>query len=419
VSAPLSVRIPPRTVGPALVLAFALAAGCSEFLAAPAPEPAALSVSVQSAAAAGAPGARAAFDRVDVLRVRLSRGQAVFRDDSFPVAGDGTAIRQRVSIRLESDAEDIGVQATLSAQGRDVFTGAQTVRLVRGRGASAAIAVQPAGLALHVSAAAPSFRSLGDTALAAAAVTFATGDTLQDAALAWSTPDTGVLAVSPAGVLVARSEGAARLVVASGALQDQATVTVRAAVASLALTPDTPRLMRADTVRVRATARDARGHPLARTAAWASLDAAVATVAGSGVVTGVAPGQATIRGTADGVAATARVTVIPRRGALLVTAVDPLDSAVYGAVVRIRRGSAATAADSVVASGSTDFAGHAPFPALDEGPYTVFVQWSSDFAEALAPGVVVLADQQVQRRVTVGYPPDPSPVASRPHAGGR
>src|SRR5438034_2994680 len=59
-----------------------------------------------------------------------------------------------------------------------------------------------------------------------------------------------------------------------------------------------------------ATPRDRNGHPLSgRPVAWATSDAAVATVDGAGRVTGVTAGSATITATSEGVGGTAAVTV--------------------------------------------------------------------------------------------------------------
>src|SRR5437870_13152028 len=66
-----------------------------------------------------------------------------------------------------------------------------------------------------------------------------------------------------------------------------ASVTVSPAVASIAL---------GQTVQLTATPRDSQGNGLAgRVVAWSTSDASVATVSGSGLVTAVAAGGATIK----------------------------------------------------------------------------------------------------------------------------
>lgn len=66
------------------------------------------------------------------------------------------------------------------------------------------------------------------------------------------------------------------------------------------------------TVQLSATPRDAAQNPLTnRTVTWASLNGAIASVNASGLVTGVAPGTASITATSEGVAGTATITVVP------------------------------------------------------------------------------------------------------------
>src|SRR3989454_2699803 len=71
-----------------------------------------------------------------------------------------------------------------------------------------------------------------------------------------------------------------------------ASVTVSPAAASIAL---------GQTVQLTATPRDSQGNGLAgRVVAWSTSDASVATVSGSGLVTAVAVGGATITATSEG-----------------------------------------------------------------------------------------------------------------------
>jgi hypothetical protein len=84
-----------------------------------------------------------------------------------------------------------------------------------------------------------------------------------------------------------------------------------AAVASIELTPATASVAIAKTTALSATLRDAAGNALTgRTLAWSSSAGAVATVDNNGVVTGVAPGTATISATAENKTATAAITVL-------------------------------------------------------------------------------------------------------------
>jgi len=122
----------------------------------------------------------------------------------------------------------------------------------------------------------------------------------------------------------------------------EATGPGRASVASVVVTPPSASVYQGQTAQLIATLRDPGGAALNdRAVTWASDATAVATVSGSGLVTAVGPGTATITATAEGKSGTAAVSVvgpvasvtvtpaaatIPEGGTLQLTA-TPLDAA--------------------------------------------------------------------------------------------
>ena len=83
-------------------------------------------------------------------------------------------------------------------------------------------------------------------------------------------------------------------------------------VASVAVTALASQVEVGATVQFSASARDAKGNAMTGKAiSWSSSAPAVASVDASGVVSGVAPGAATITATADGVSGTQPITVVP------------------------------------------------------------------------------------------------------------
>src|SRR5256885_913457 len=92
---------------------------------------------------------------------------------------------------------------------------------------------------------------------------------------------------------------------------DTATVTViRTRVASVKVTPTIVNLLLATTVQLTATTTDSAANVLSgRTISWSSSNAGVVSVNGSGLVTGVAPGSATITATSESQSGTVAVTV--------------------------------------------------------------------------------------------------------------
>src|SRR2546422_5814550 len=93
-----------------------------------------------------------------------------------------------------------------------------------------------------------------------------------------------------------------------------------APVASLAVAPQTLTVGVGATAQLTATPRDANGAFLAgRSVTWASSNTAVATVNTTGLVTGVAEGQATITATSEGQSGTAALTVVVPVASVTVT----------------------------------------------------------------------------------------------------
>jgi len=83
-----------------------------------------------------------------------------------------------------------------------------------------------------------------------------------------------------------------------------------AAVSTVAVTPPTPSVAVGQSVQLTATPKDASGNTLTgRAVTWASDSVSLASVNGSGLVTGIVAGSTTVRATSGGVTGSAAVTV--------------------------------------------------------------------------------------------------------------
>jgi uncharacterized protein YjdB len=90
-------------------------------------------------------------------------------------------------------------------------------------------------------------------------------------------------------------------------------------VATVSVAPATETIAPGETLRLEATTKDAAGVTLThRDISWSSSDEGVATVSGSGLVTGVADGEATITATAEGKSGSAAVSVLTPVAAIAV-----------------------------------------------------------------------------------------------------
>src|SRR5437764_12036625 len=91
-----------------------------------------------------------------------------------------------------------------------------------------------------------------------------------------------------------------------------ATATGSVSVASVTVTPAAASVAQGATLQLEATPKDSAGKVLTgRAVSWASSDTTAATVNGSGLVTGVRPGEATVTATSGGKSGVAAITVTP------------------------------------------------------------------------------------------------------------
>src|SRR5207253_2103473 len=141
-----------------------------------------------------------------------------------------------------------------------------------------------------------------------------TGDTAQISVTRSVTGGTPAATTSQGGRLdTGVALASATITAASEGQSGTAAITVtRVPVASVTVSPATANLQQGQTRQLTATPQDASGNALSgRVVTWASGNTAVATVSGSGLVSGVAAGSAAITATSEGKSGSASVTVTP------------------------------------------------------------------------------------------------------------
>ncbi len=177
------------------------------------------------------------------------------------------------------------------------------VRSARVRVATRAttMAVTPAQLRLD---------GVSDTARVVAVVRNAAGIPMHPPQPVFTSSDSTVVTVDFIGFVIARKAGSATLTVVADTLRATVPVTVIQTVVEVRIVPDTATISVGGTKAYAAVVRDRFGITVPGAAvAWTSSDAAVATVSPTGLVTGVAPGTATLLATSASRSDTARVTV--------------------------------------------------------------------------------------------------------------
>ena len=161
--------------------------------------------------------------------------------------------------------------------------------------------------------------ALEQTAQLTAEVRDQAGRAMVDVPVSWASTDTTVVAVDSTGLVTAVSSGTATITATADEASGEAVVTVMQSAGSVVVSPAADTVVLGDTLRLVATTYDENGHLVPdATFTWSSTDVSVARVDGSGLVTGVAEGRATITATAGDAFGTAEITVTsPDRAALM------------------------------------------------------------------------------------------------------
>src|SRR5439155_9123603 len=229
-----------------------------------------------------------------------------------PQDAAGKALSGRVVTWTSSDA---GV-ATVSSSGlvTGLTAGLATITATSEgkRGTSAITITQIPVAAVSVSPATASLAT-GQTVQLAATPQDAGGKPLRGRVVTWTSGNGAVATVSGSGLVSALAAGSAAITASSEGQSGGAAVTVTAVsvpVASVGVSPTTANLTTGQTVQLAATPQDASGNPLTgRAVTWTSNNGSVGNVNGSGLVTALAAGSATITATSEGKSGTASVAV--------------------------------------------------------------------------------------------------------------
>jgi len=165
----------------------------------------------------------------------------------------------------------------------------------------ASVAVSPASASVTV----------GQTVQLTATPKDAGGNALSGRVVTWATSNGAIATVSASGVVTGAAAGSAMITATSEGQGGTAAITVLSApVASVTVSPASASVTIGGTTQLTATLKDASGNLLTgRVVTWVSSAPTVATVTGTGLVSGVTAGSATITATSGGKSGSAGVTV--------------------------------------------------------------------------------------------------------------
>src|SRR5213082_532764 len=193
-----------------------------------------------------------------------------------------------------------------------VAAGAATITATsEGQSGTASVTVSNIPVASVTVSPSPASVQQGATVQLTATPKDANGNPLNGRVVTWSSNNTAVARVNGSGLVTGVGAGTATITATSEGQGGTSDVTVTLApVASVTVTPSPASVAVGLTVQLTATPKDANGNPLSgRVITWSSNNTAVATVNGSGLVSGVTAGSATITATSEGKTGTSAVTV--------------------------------------------------------------------------------------------------------------
>ncbi|HMH26010.1 MAG TPA: Ig-like domain-containing protein [Gemmatimonadaceae bacterium] len=168
------------------------------------------------------------------------------------------------------------------------------------------------------------------------------GNVLTGRVIAWSSTNTGIATVSTSGLVTAVAAGSVSVTASSEGQLGSSAITVSAPapvpVASVSVSPASSSLLVGATAQLSATTRDASNNVLTgRVVTWSSSNPAISTVSGSGLVTAIAAGSATITALSETKTGTAAITVsVPAPVPVASVSVSPASSSLLvGATVQL------------------------------------------------------------------------------------
>ncbi len=221
--------------------------------------------------------------------------------------------------RVISWATSKAALATVSGSGlvTGVAAGSVTITATsEGQTGTSAITVSTVPVASVTVSPATPIIMVGQTVQLTATPKDASGNVLTGRTVTWTSDNGGVATVNGTGLVAAVAVGTAIITAACEGKSGTAGVTTtNVPVASVTVSPAAASVQVGQTVQLTVTLKDANGNPLTgRTITWATSNAAVATVSGTGLVSGIAAGSVTVTATSEGQNGTAGVTVTAPSG---------------------------------------------------------------------------------------------------------
>jgi uncharacterized protein YjdB len=238
------------------------------------------------------------------------------RFDAVAVDGSGQPLSD---VDLTWSSSDTNV-ATVDNSGTVTTknAGAVTVRATaEGKSGTATLVVpmpSPAAVAEVTLSPATATAPVGTTVQFSATPRDADGQPIADLGVVWSSSNTMLASVDGSGRVTTKADGSVKIRAMADGVIGEASLTIGSTAppkaASVTVSPAAVAVEAGSTTQLSASVFDSDGKAMATTLIWSSTNATVATVDGTGLVTGKAAGTVTIRATAGDVVGESAVTVL-------------------------------------------------------------------------------------------------------------
>jgi len=251
-----------------------------------------------------------------------------------PKDANGNVLSGRVITWASNNTTVATVNGSGLVTGRAAGTATITATS-EGQSGSSVVTATLAPVATVTVSPSPASVGAGQTVQLTATLKDANGNPLTGRVVTWASNNTSAATVNGSGLVSGVVAGSATITATSEGQSGTSAITVTAPVASVTVSPSPASVVAGQTVQLTATPKDANGNPLTgRVITWASNNTTVATVNGSGLVTGRAAGTATITATSEGQSGTSSVTVTMAPVATVTVSPSPA-SVVVGQTVQL------------------------------------------------------------------------------------
>lgn len=292
---------------PCIALAAGLAA-CDALLVEPDDSAIRFSLMIADGGAAG--GSAEAFDAVDRIRIRIHAGQDVVDEIELDFDSEGGDVSIPIRAPARVDGVPITIEVALSRGTDLLFTGQGSLTPDGAGNNTAEIVLQPVAAGVLITPATFLFEAFGESATFRAAAVFATGDTIDGAAITFRAVSPGIVDVQSSGVATARAQGTTAVEARFGEAVAEAQAEVRQRVTDIQVQRAPTSLAAGASFVIDALLRDRNGFPvLGRTVQWTSSDPTVLVIDDGNVARAVGSGTVTVTGAIDGATTSFQVVV--------------------------------------------------------------------------------------------------------------